>query len=332
MTTLALVLLLAQADVAARNDQAQQLAADGRAEEAAAIWRELLQRNTKFFPAAFNLGFFHYSRQEHPQAEPFLTQAAALNPADFNSRFLLGQVKSALGHRDAALREWRTALAMQPAHARLIAIMAVEYSQGGYFGEAVSAAKRALALRPDDLDSYLLAIKSCQDAQDAAGPVLAEKAARQFPASARANFEYAWFLQRGGRAADSVTFLQKAMALDPSYEEPFFFYGTVLLDEGKPAAAIEPLQTALARRPNYTAASISLGRALMELERFEEAIRVLNEAARLAPRQPQPPLLLSRLYYRQGDEAKARAAKELSLRLRRENASALEPAQSRPFR
>lgn len=321
-------LMLAQTPDAL-NDRAQQLAQSGRAEEAAAIWRQL---PLTFFPAAFNLGFFHYSRKEHQQAEPYLARAAKINPADFNTRFLLGQVKSAQGQGDAALREWRSALALQPAHAGLMAIMSVEYSKGGYFRDAALIAKRALALKPGDLDSYFLAIKACQDAQDPEGPLLAAQAAQKFPASARASFEHAWFLQRGGRAADSAVFLQKAMTLDPAYEEPFYFYGTMLLDEGKLAESVAPLRQAIGNRSAYTLASVALGRALMELDRLDEARTTLEEAARQDLRHPQPPLMLSRLYYRQGDEAKARAAKELSLRLRRENAGALETPQSRPFR
>lgn len=313
----------------ALNDRAQQLAQAGRAEEAAAIWRQL---PPGYFPAAFNLGFFHYSRKEFAQAAPYLAQAVKLQPAHFNARFLLGQVKAAQGDRDGALREWRAALPLEPTNARLLGIMAVEYAQGGYYGEAAAAAKRALALRPADLNTHLLAIKACQDAGDAEGPALAARAVRQFPDSARAWFEHAWYLQREGRAEESLRLLRRAMELDPRYEEPRFFYGTLLLDQGQAAEALAPLREAVKLRPDYTSASVALGRALMELEQYGEAIAVLEQAAAAAPRHPQPPLLLARLYHRQGDAVKAREAKERSARLRRENATALEKPQSRPFR
>jgi len=333
MTTPALLFALLQAPAAvdSLNDRAQQLAVAGRSEEAAEIWRKILRQSPGYFPAAFNLGFFHYSRQQYKEAAPYLEKAVRLNPGDFNSRFLSGQVKSALGQGDAALREWRAALQLQPSHTRLMGIMVVEYSKGGYYRDAANLAKRALALSAD-LNTYFLAIKACQDAEDPEGPAIALRALQKFPDSARANFEHAWYLQRSGRASESVSFLKKAMALDPAYEEPFFFYGGILLDEGRTEEAIEPLQTAVRNRPDYTGASVALGRALMELERYDEAVRVLEEAARLAPNHPQPPLMLSRLYFRLGEETKARQARDLSLRLRREHGELMEVPQSRPFR
>jgi Flp pilus assembly protein TadD len=57
----------------------------------------------------------------------------------------------------------------------------------------------------------------------------------------------------------------------------------------------------------------------------------LREAIRVAPDQPQPHLLLSQIYFRMGDEDRARREKELSLKLRRENPAAMEVDHGRPF-
>ena len=56
-----------------------------------------------------------------------------------------------------------------------------------------------------------------------------------------------------------------------------------------------------------------------------------EETVRLDPRHPQPHLLLSQIYFRLGDEARAKTEKDLSLRLRRENPEALEAVQGRAF-
>ena len=69
----------------------------------------------------------------------------------------------------------------------------------------------------------------------------------------------------------------------------------------------------------------------MNLHRWPEAIAELNETVALDPKHPQPHLLLSQIYFRMGDEAKAKAEKEISLRLRRENPTILEAVQGRPF-
>ena len=69
----------------------------------------------------------------------------------------------------------------------------------------------------------------------------------------------------------------------------------------------------------------------MNQEKWREAIAELNETIALDPRHPQPHLLLSQIYFRLGDEAKAKTEKDTSLRLRRQNPSILEAVQPRPF-
>lgn len=121
------------------------------------------------------------------------------------------------------------------------------------------------------------------------------------------------------------------MTLDPAYEEPCFFYGNLLVDQGRNADAVPYLRTAIQIRNDYVPARVVLARALMNMQQWPEAIEELNRTIALDPKHPQPHLLLSQIYFRLGDEAKARDEKEISLRLRRENPTILEAAQSRPF-
>jgi tetratricopeptide (TPR) repeat protein len=329
--TFALLFVLGQ-DAAALNDRAQGLAQQGRGEEAAELWRGALKGAPGYFPAAFNLGFYHARRKEFGEAERYLRMAAKADGRDFNTRFLLGQALEAQGKRDEALREWRAGIEIQPAHARLLGIMAVAYLEGGYLREAAKVAKRAAALRPEDLNAHLLAVKACQEAQDAEGPEMARRGAERFAGSARAVFEHAWYLQRAGRNEESGEWLRKAIALDGEYEEPHYFLGGILLEQGRMEEAVGHLRRAVEIRRDYTVAAVALGRALMEMEKPGEAREVLEEAQRMAPRHPQPPLMLARLYYRAGEGERAKAAKELSLRLRRENGALMEARQSREFR
>ncbi len=331
MTTLLLLLVLAQ-DIETKNEQARALAAQGNPAAAAELWRKIHKQSPTFFPAAFNLGYFHFTRKEFAEAKPYLEAATKSQPNDFNARFLLGQVHAALNQSDDAIRQWRAALALQPNHAKLLGILAVEYEKGAYFAEAANAAKRLLALNPDDPTAHLLAIKTAQKAQDPQGPTLAQNAAIKFPNNPQLQFEQAWYEQRAGQTTNATQHLRRAIELDPNYDEPHYFLGGILLDQGQLTEAIQHLEKAVQLRPNYTAASVALGRALMEQEKFEEAIAVLESAAQQSPEHPQPHLMLSRLYYRQGSMEKSQAAKLKSLKLRRNNPTLIETRQSRTFR
>jgi cytochrome c-type biogenesis protein CcmH/NrfG len=69
----------------------------------------------------------------------------------------------------------------------------------------------------------------------------------------------------------------------------------------------------------------------MKSGKLQDAVADLEETVQLEPRNPQPHLLLSQIYFRSGDESRAAREKEISMRLRRENPEIMEARQSRPF-
>lgn len=329
--TLLFALLLLQ-DAEALSAKALELAQARQPAEAEKLWKQALAINPKLFSAAFNLGYLYYSQKQPTEAEPFLATAAKSQPKDFNTQYLLGVVRSQLGRTDDALRAWRTALTIRSDHVRLMQIMAVEYGKGNYFREAGAVAERALALKGDDRSTWLVAIKSWQDAGDHAAALrLTEKMITRFPEDPRAAFEHGFELYRAGRRDEAMPFIEKALHAPQPWEEPFFFLGDILFRENRPAEAVPLLQKALELRPDYSAAAVVLARALMSLDKNEEAKDILLRAATADPKNAQPHLLLSQLYFRLGDEAAAAREKEISSQLRKTNPQALEGTQSRPF-
>ena len=274
----------------------------------------------------------HFSAGQFEQAAPLLERATTANPNDFNAHYLRGVVAQKLERGDEALRAWRNALSLRPDHFQLMQIMAVEYGKGRYHREAADIAMRALRLQPEVEDLHYMAIHACREAGDLSGGLgLATQTAKRFPASARANFELAWHLQKDGRFEEALPLLRRAIKLDSSYEEPHFFYGDWLVKQARYEDALEPLHKAIALRADYMPARIALARAHIGLKDWKAALDALDAAVELEPRHPQPHLLLSQVHFRLRDRAKAREEKELSLQLRRQNPAFLEAVQSRPF-
>jgi tetratricopeptide (TPR) repeat protein len=184
----------------------------------------------------FNRGLAAYQAKRDAEAEPLLAEAARLRPGEFQAQFLLGAARSRLGRSDDALVAWRKAEALQPKNARLLQVMAVEYSRGRYFQDAARTAAVALRLNPDDSNLYFIAIKSYQDAGDtAAAAAVARDAVARFPQSGRAHFEHGFHLQKQGLIEESLGHLRKAMELELRYEEPPFFFGDLLVRRENPA-------------------------------------------------------------------------------------------------
>lgn len=319
-------------DAATLSDAAQQAAQSNRPEEAEQLWRQAIAISPRFFPALFNLGYFHYSRREYLKAVPYLERAGRVTPTDFNTHYLLGACYQAVERRDDALLAWRTAIGINPRSIRLLQIMVVEYGKGRYFQEAAEAATRALELAPGDLNSYLLAIKAHQDTGLYDRTIeIARKAVAGFPQSARAHFEYGFHLQKVGQTESAMEEIREAIRLDPGYEEPFYFLGEILQQLGRYEEAIPNLRKAISIRTDYTPARVALARSLIGLKKLEEALTALNESIGVDASHPQPHLLLSQVYFRLGREDEAKREKELSLRLRRENPTVLEAVQGRQF-
>lgn len=327
---LALALLQGQG-AEALSQKALELARSGRTAEAAELWKQALAVSPAHFESLFNLGYFHTTRGEPAEAEKYLARAAKVRPADFNTRYLLGNALAALERREEALSQWRAALASQPNNVRLMLVMAVEYGNGRYFREACDVARRALRAAPAEPKVHFVAIKACDDARDPGILEMTHATAMRFPNDARANFEYGFQLQRAGQREEAMPYLKKAMERDANYEEPFFFYGDLLLLEDRYDEAARHLKRALEIRPDYVAACVSLAKALMAQEKYPDAVRELEGCSSKNPVHPQPHLMLSQVYFRMGQEDQAAAEKNLSMRLRREHPEIMESPQARPF-
>ncbi len=332
MSTLILIVAFAlQANPDALSASATQLAQQGKLDEAAALWQKALAAQPAHFPSLFNLAFLRQSQDRNEEAAKLLARAAKLKPADFNTRYLHGAVLLKLDRRDDALREWRAAIAIQPTNFKLRQIMAVEYGKGFYYGEACEAAQRALKLRSDTPEPWLIAIQACDDARDPGVLDLTRSAAEKFPANSRTNFEYGYQLRRAGLREESLPYLKKAMEADASYEEPYFFYGDSLLLEDRYDEAANHLRTALKIRADYMPACISLAKALMGQDKLEDAATALQRCSKTNEKHAQPHLLLSQIYFRLGKEDEASREKDLSLKLRRAHPELMEAPQARPF-
>jgi len=326
------VLLLQAANPEALSEQALGQAQLKNFGEAERLWKQALAAAPALYSANFNLGYMYQSQGRFADAEPYLRKAASAQPRDFNAQYLLGAVLAQLGKSDDALRAWRAALTIRPGHLKLMRVMAVEYSKGRYFREAAAVAEKALAMKQDDVSLWLTAVKAHQDGDDhVAALKLAARMIAAFPLDPRAAFEYGFELSRAGRPGDAAPYLKRAMEARQPWEEPFYFYGDTLVKEGRHEEAIPVLRRALELRRDYMAAWNSLGRALMGAARLDEAKAALLEAVKINPSHPQPHLLLSQLYFRLGDEAKASEERAISAKLRKENPGALEGLPARAF-
>ncbi len=294
-------------------EQGRELAAAGRMEEAAAVWRKALATAPNHYASLFNLGFMAWQQKRDAAAVEWFARAARAQPGEFNALYLAGSASSRQGKSTEAIAWWRKALAVQPANGKLRQAMAVEYTRAKRFREVVEVSEGAL----EGEAMFLMVIA----ARRALGEVdqtasLVNRALERFPDSARVQFEAGYDLHRAGVWQRSMPYFDRAIALDPAYEEPHYYRGDALFRQDRHGAAVDSFLAAIQIRPDYTLARVGLARAYLATGKAAHAAETLEEATRLDPENPQPYALLAQVYFRLGDLDKAQAAKVLAQRLR----------------
>ncbi len=189
-------------------NRAEQLFADGRFEEAVALYRELLPRSPKDATLHASLAGALAALEQYPEALRELDQALELDPLGAAARYNRGAIFENQGQRAQALREYRGALRYQPDYAPAREALA-------RLGEKDSDAPTPTAAESQALALAAQAREAGQREDYAKAARLLDEAERKAPRLAlihhfRANIAYL----RGDRAG-AITALKQALALEP---------------------------------------------------------------------------------------------------------------------
>jgi tetratricopeptide (TPR) repeat protein len=164
----------------------------------------------------------------------------------------LGVALEKKGRVDEAIRQYHTALQLEPSYAE------PHYNEGnalfkmGRVDEAIPQYQKALQLKPDFTEAH----NSLGDA-----------------------------LAQSGRLDEAVAQYQQAVRIDPEYVEAHYNLGNLLQQAGRVDDAIAHFQKALQINPGFVPAYNNLAVALRRKGRVEEAITQYQKALQLKPDQ-----------------------------------------------
>ena len=154
------------------------------------------------------------------------------------------------GRLDAAIEQYRAALAIEPLHEAALKGLAWTYAQARRFAEAV--------------------------------PVY-ETLVRHFHNDPKPRLQYAHALREVGRADDALREYAEVTRLDPSGVEARMNAGLLLRDLGRPAPAADVFRDAVRVRPDLADARVFLAEMCLQLGQRDDAIRELREVLRQKP-------------------------------------------------
>jgi tetratricopeptide (TPR) repeat protein len=288
-----------------------------RLDEARQAFEAALRLDAVNVAALRGIGIIEFSQRRYRQARVWFEKAVHARPNSFQVRFLLGAVLVELNDPASAIDHLRVAHQLDATHPDVRKLLAAQYSATGQYRQAIALLASVVDTAPYDEEVHLLLIAARQASGDSEGVfALATRAERRFPRSAQVAAWLGFQLQFSGRYDEAEKKLRRAIDLEPSFGVPYQLLGEISLKREEHSDAIEWFRKAAGIMPGDVETLIGLGRALAALDKSEAALQALHSAARIAPKNAQVHLQLSRLYFRMGDEARAREEADLSVRLR----------------
>ena len=236
-------------------------------------------------------------RPEHAaQVRRLVRAALAGGAASPQGYAALGRVLMAdsLAAAETVFRQGSTAF---PNDARLAYWLGATLRRQGRPQEALGAFQAALARQPLLLDARLGLADAQQDAGRAAE---AESSYRTLLAADPTRYPGGWnnlglMLLSGGRAAEAVAPLRRAVALDPLLVEALVNLGGAQLQQGDLAGADQTLRRALRFQPTNVSALANRGVIAAQQGRRAEAIALFRDVVRLSPGDARARQMLDRL-------------------------------------
>jgi predicted Zn-dependent protease len=250
---------------------------------------------------------------DYEGARPSLLAYLAQHPGDARALFDLGYIEDSTGQQDAAERDYKKAIAVDPKQFEAHAALGLLYAQTNRSAEAIPELQTASALEPASHDPA---------AQAQVWRSLAQLQLSTDPAAAKHSLLKALQLVPGqdtpadlvltGQIAeanddpdDAVTAYRRALAADPGSAEATSGLAHLLLRQKQPQEAEALLRTALAKHPDDPGLNAQLASALAAQGNDAEAVTTLEKLHRLQPANSNVTRMLADAYLRAGAADKA---------------------------
>lgn len=174
------------------------------------------------------------------------------------------------------------------------------YFMLGELGKSVSELETAAKLTPNDVDVvYTLGIAYLRNRQFAEAKQLYASMIKQFGERPQLYVVIGRAYRQSGLLTEAAEEFKKAIALDARFPRAHYYLGiTYLLDEGqsKVPDALEEFKLEVAENPDEFLGNYYLGVVYIFQRQWESAITVLEKAATIEPKNPDPYFQLGQAY------------------------------------
>ena len=286
----------------------QALSAAKHYQKAETFFQQALEAASNDFEVLHNLGIVASKAGDQARARDILQNAIEQQPKNVDALYDLAVVNLKLDHKEQALDELGRASELDPKRTDILGLLAHTTAELGYFGDAVAAWNRYIALAPND-DAGRRERGFAESALGNAGSSGLDDLewfVRKHPEDPIGHYELGVAVSTADSTRSLAQF-NRAIALRPGYVPALVARALVNYREGKPEAALPDFELAAKLNPNDARVLDHLGQTYLTLDRPTDAARVLRKAADLAPKDSSTLIHLSRALTKLGDKVQAAA-------------------------
>jgi tetratricopeptide (TPR) repeat protein len=228
---------------------AEQAARSGNAEQAADLYRQVLQIKPHWIPAEFDLALAYHFQRKYSDAIALFTDVVRRDPSIANAYWFRGLDYYQIGQYRKALASLERTLELQPAHSEARFYIAASYFLLGDHRRAASAYAEQIQLHPESEDAYFQLIQ-CYE-------VLRDSALAQIDEDIHASYfvlllEAESDLEQGDISSAEVH-TRLAMQSDSAAPEAWLVLGQQAERDGKPADARAAFENAQQKNKSLSA-------------------------------------------------------------------------------
>jgi protein O-GlcNAc transferase len=249
---------------------------------------EVLRRDPRSFIAHNLMGLLRLSEGNAAAARRAFEQATRINPGYGPAHVNLGNTLVMLKEEDAALKEFLTAIDLQPKDSLALYNIGLIYGRQGRFGQAAKFLSRAHALAPGDKGiTQALAGATISSGMKPEADALINQMAKQGQLNSQLRESLAVLWLENGEPARGVKLIAQESERVSQFYELGFQKAKTLFEEGTYAEAARILEAIRALQSPRAEFHELLGSAYYLLDDPARASNELQEAVRLEPMVPE---------------------------------------------
>jgi tetratricopeptide (TPR) repeat protein len=303
--------------------QAQDFTSEGRFEDAARIYQQIVQRDPTSFAALNNLGVIYSHTGDYRRAAEAYERALTVRPHSFPVLMNLGIVYFKGGDYKRAVTPLSQAVSIQPQSFQALALLAISEYSSGDFADARGHLAKAVATQPGNPTlEYMLGESYLRTGQEQKLIDMFQQTVEQTSATDHMLLGTAY--DGLGRIDNAIWEFKAAAAISPNALDVHFGLGYLYWKRHDYAQASAEFDREMEDAGWVAESEVYLGDIDVRQERWAAGEALLNQALRLNPRLSLGHLDLGILYGRQKKYREAATEFQTAIQLRPEVAEAYE--------